>query len=317
MKLEDIGFYTLTDERAKNSNPNSDLQRCEILLTGRCNFHCPYCRSVGGKDLSLTEVLNTINLWISNGLKNIRFSGGEPTLWPQLERLCIYCKNNNIKRIAVSTNGSANLELYERIIQAGVDDFSISLDACCAEDGDKMAGGVKGAWETVTNNLRWISSRVYTTVGVVLTEDNETHVTEIIKFAENCGVSDIRIIPAAQYANKFYNNINIETFNKYQILQYRSNRIKQGCTIRGLSNTDTHRCPLVLDDMAVMGNKHYPCIIYLREGGNPIGEMNSNFRKQRELWFLNHDTHKDKICKNNCLDFCSTYNNTWEKFHVS
>ena len=44
MKLEDIGFYTLSDERAKNSSLASPLKRCEILLTDRCNLKCPYCQ---------------------------------------------------------------------------------------------------------------------------------------------------------------------------------------------------------------------------------------------------------------------------------
>lgn len=46
MKLEDIGFYTLFDERAKNVSWNSDLQRCELILTDKCNFKCVYCRGI-------------------------------------------------------------------------------------------------------------------------------------------------------------------------------------------------------------------------------------------------------------------------------
>ena len=45
MKLEEIGFYTLDDERAKHASETSPLWRCELLLTNKCNFHCPYCRA--------------------------------------------------------------------------------------------------------------------------------------------------------------------------------------------------------------------------------------------------------------------------------
>ena len=44
MRLEEIGFYTLSDERAKNVSSTSRMQRTEMLVTGRCNFSCPYCR---------------------------------------------------------------------------------------------------------------------------------------------------------------------------------------------------------------------------------------------------------------------------------
>ena len=39
-KLENIGFYTLSDERAANTSDTSPMQRCEIILTDRCNFKC-------------------------------------------------------------------------------------------------------------------------------------------------------------------------------------------------------------------------------------------------------------------------------------
>ena len=70
--------------------------------------------------------------------------------------------------------------------------------------------------------------------------------------------------------------------------------------------------------MAVAGNNHYPCIIYLREQGNPIGKIeNINLiRQQRMEWIKNHNTHENEICKNNCIDVCVDYNNKWEMLHT-
>ena len=90
MKLDDIGFYTLTDERAKNTSETSPLMRCELLLTDKCNLHCPYCRGMGKDirgELSLSYAQRVFWVWISHGLQNVRFSGGEPTLYPYLEPL--------------------------------------------------------------------------------------------------------------------------------------------------------------------------------------------------------------------------------------
>jgi MoaA/NifB/PqqE/SkfB family radical SAM enzyme len=316
MKLEDIGFYTLSDERAKNSSVDSQLQRCELLLTGRCNFKCPYCRSIGGADISFKDAQSTIDLWAEYNLKSVRFSGGEPTLWSYLTDLCKYSKDKGIQRVAISSNGSANIGLYEKLILAGADDFSISLDACCAEDGDKMAGGIKGAWSHVLENLKFISSKVYTTVGIVLTADNENNVVNIINVADDCGVSDIRIIPAAQYSNRLHTVLYGMNLDKFPILKFRVEAFRQKLPMRGLSSEDSHMCSFVLDDMAVMNNEHYPCIIYLREGGKAIGAMNHTFRTDRAKWFTEHDTHADPICKSNCLDFCRHYNNKWEEFHA-
>ena len=74
----------------------------------------------------------------------------------------------------------------------------------------------------------------------------------------------------------------------------------------------TKRCGLVLDDMAVMGNKHYPCIIYMRESGNPIGTIGPNMRNERLNWYKTHDCTLDPICSKNCLDVCVHYNKKFQ-----
>jgi len=310
MKLEDIGFYTLTDERAATASATSPLSRCELILTSRCNFRCPYCRSTGGEDISYHEATNIIKNWTDEGLQNIRFSGGEPTLYPDIFMLCSFTKRLGIERIAISTNGSAGIEVYKKLIDCGVNDFSVSLDACCSEDGDRIAGGIKGAFFRVTENIRYLSAKTYTTVGIVLIKENMNSLLNIIQLAHELNVSDIRIIPAAQNGSKIqYVQISDDILNKYPILKYRVRNIELGKTIRGIQEGDSKRCSLVLDDMAISQGKHYPCIIYLRESGDAIGKVGKHMRQERKKWYELHDTHQDPICKKNCLDVCIDYNN--------
>ena len=316
-KLEDIGFYTLTDKRAKELTPTSQLKRCELLITSKCNFKCPYCRGTDSSaDITFEEAKRIVDIWAEDDLENIRFSGGEPTIVPWLLDLIKYTKSKGIKRIAISTNGSAKTELYDELILAGVDDFSISLDACCASTGDMMAGNIAGAWEKVINNIKYISSRTYTTVGVVLTPENINDIEKIIKFASfDLGVSDIRIITSAQWNKPFFKiKVYQVILDSHPILKYRINNIAGNRNVRGIDLIDlkdTHKCPLVLDDMAVKGNHHYPCIIKMREGCEPIGEMTDakSVRLARFEYFKNHNSYSDEICKKNCLDVCIDHNN--------
>lgn len=314
MKLENIGFYTLNDNRAATANHTTALSRCELVLTSRCNFKCPYCRQVGGKDMTYDEAAAVVYDWATQGLRNVRFSGGEPTIWPGIVALVRLARTLGISRVAISTNGSASTEVYQSLLDAGVNDFSISLDACCAEDGDKMAGGIKGAFEVVKANIKWLSERVYTTVGIVLTDDNIDTVNATIKFADDLGVSDIRVIPAAQKGDRLAELVvDKELLDKHKILNYRVTNIQQGRPVRGLHEGDSTRCGLVLDDIAVNHDKHYPCIIYMREQGEPIGTLGSDCREQRREWYHTHNTHCDPICKANCLDVCVDYNNRFEE----
>src|SRR5208337_4498645 len=110
--LKEIGFYTLSDARAAAASATSPLKRCELILTGRCNFKCPYCRRVRGKDLDFEDAQKVLEYWIKEKLFAIRFSGGEPTLYPRLVDLVKIATAGGIEKIAISTNGSANIELY-------------------------------------------------------------------------------------------------------------------------------------------------------------------------------------------------------------
>lgn len=316
MSLEQIGFYTLSDARAHSASATSRLQRCELILTGRCSFRCPYCRSVGGPDLPAEDAFDVLRFWVRDGLKNVRFSGGEPTLHRRLSELVSFAKSHGVERIAVSSNGATAWRVYEALLRCGVTDFSISLDACTAEEGDRMAGGRPGAFARVVANIRELAKRVYVTVGVVLTADNIGRTEEIVRFADSLGVSDIRVIPAAQHGTKLPPlNLEPELLAKYPILRYRHMHLARGHSVRGLDVTDASHCALVLDDMAVMGGKHYPCIIYMREGGEPIGGVGPAMRRERQEWAFNHDCHGDPICAGNCLDVCRDYNNAWISAH--
>jgi len=311
--LENIGFYTLSDERARTASPWSRLQRCELLLGSRCNFCCPYCRTVGGRDISFEQAQTVLQGWIDDGLVNVRFSGGEPTLYNNLLNLVKMAKDGNVKRIAVSTNGSASLRTYEQLIEYGVNDFSISLDACCACDGVKMGATTTRTWNLIPKKIAALSKATYVTVGVVITKRNVEQLDNIIQFAHKLGVSDIRVISAAQSNMPLAKMISPGTEDQYPILKYRIQNANDGKPMRGLTRDDPQHCPLVIDDIAATGDYHYPCIIHLREAPDkPIGRNDSGkVRQERYEWFLRHNTYEDSICRTNCLDVCVEYNRKW------
>jgi hypothetical protein len=320
MDLKDIGFYTLSDERARSASKTSPLMRCELILTDQCNFKCPYCRGPkAGFDgiMPLDRAKSYVDWWAGQGLKNIRFSGGEPTAYYQLLDLVKFTKESGIERIAISTNGSAKSSYYIDLIEAGVNDISISFDACCAAFGDKMAGGIPGAWERVVQNVKILSQLTYVTLGIVVTEETVDQLEDVVKLGAELGAQDLRIISAAQY-NELLTSVELlpsTLVDKYPILKYRVNNIKSGRNVRGIQKTDSHKCPLVLDDMLIIGDSHFPCVIYAREHGEPIGKVTSNTREDRYQWYLKHDTHLDSICKINCLDVCVDYSNKYMEFH--
>ena len=325
--INKIGFYTLCDQRVRNTSVDSQMKRCEMIITEYCNFSCPYCRGLADyiygerkqKQLSLEEIKTNIDYWCEGDLplENIRFSGGEPTLHKDIVQIVKYAKSKGINRIAISTNGSNKLSLYKQLIDCGVNDYSISLDACCADDGDKMAGDVKGSWNKVVANIEQLSKLTYVTVGVVLTPDNIDKTIDTIAFADKLGVADIRIISAAQYNEPIpgLNRVPQQIRDRHPILDYRIKHFAEGINVRGIRSTDSHKCALIYDDSVIAGDYHFPCVIYMREKGKPIGKVGPDMRKDREKWLLKHDSYKDPICRKNCLDVCIDYNNKYRELH--
>jgi len=313
MKLEEIGFYTLEEERAKNVSEKSPMWRCELLVTSKCNFNCPYCRGTDkSADITLDYAKLVVDLWADDGLKNIRFSGGEPTCVEWLPELIEYAaQKSSIERIAISTNGSRSYAYYKNLWRLGVNDFSISLDACCSADIDRMSG-TTGNWDNIKENILKLSKLTYVTVGCVFDENNVDGSLDTIRFAHNLGVSDIRIISSAQYneALQRLDELEPEILKVHPILKYRVFNYSYGRNVRGIHSCDTTKCHLVKDDSAIKGDYHYPCIIYLREGGEPIGRVGKDMRKERLSWVERNNTHKNPICRENCLDVCVDYNNT-------
>lgn len=326
MKLDQIGFYTLSDERAKHASKVSPIWRAEFVITSACNFNCPYCRPIKSKtNMTFDEFKLIFDILADNGVKNIRFTGGEPTLNKDLPKMIQYANTSNtlLEHIAISTNGSKSFDFYKSLVEIGVNDFSISLDSCCSATGDLMSGEkLNTNWQNVVDNIRKLSEITYVTVGIVYNELNSKEVVDTIKYAQTLNIKDIRIIPSAQYNiidAKLKKDKDIRSImKKYPILNYRISRIEEGKGIRGLQSSDNHACPLVLDDLVIYNHKHYPCIIYFREGGKEIGEIPSThkaLREQRQAWFNNHNTFNDDICNKNCLDVCCQYNNNYKEFH--
>ena len=314
--LSHMGFYTLTDNRCRNTSSTSPLARCVLVLTEKCNFACPYCRTNNGEEMPTSRAEEIIRLWGKEQTHAILFTGGEPTLHPDLVQLVKLAKKVGIRRVGVGTNGSADIKLYHELWKAGVDDFSISLDADNPEDGAKLSGRSGRIWEKTVANIREISSFTRVTIGLVFDEHNVHRVNEIIRFTLDLGVSDIRVNPAAQFSSRLPDiQLDDELIEKYPILAWRVENSRCNIGVRGLGEDDAEKCWLVLDEMVVNGDYHYPCFIYMREGGKPIGKWGPDVRERRAEWLEKHDPKRDPICINNCADCCSSFNRKFEYFH--
>ncbi|HEY4144021.1 GTP 3',8-cyclase MoaA [Pinirhizobacter sp.] len=124
-------------------------RKLRISLTDRCNFRCTYCMPEHptwlprAQLLSGPELLRLAGLFIDQGITQIRLTGGEPLLRPDLLPLVDELqglRSRGLERISMTTNASRMAPVASRLVQAGIDDFNVSLDAIDADTFKNMTG---------------------------------------------------------------------------------------------------------------------------------------------------------------------------------
>ena len=163
--------------------------------------------------------------------------------------------------------------------------------------------GYKNVYRII-HNIKNLSKQTYVNVGLVLDNLNVDRVEKIIDYILNLGVDDIKISISTK--DNVFPKFSDKDYSSYPILNYRVNRFRQGFSMRGLA--EDLKCHLVKNDVSIMGNYHYPCLVYARESGDPIGELGINTREDRLNWFYKHTPIEDPICKKYCMDFKCEYN---------
>lgn len=109
----------------------------DIELASICNLRCPMCYTITDefkskvkKGLIDFDLFKKVVDEIAGKVFALRLSlRGEPTLHPQFVEAIEYAKSNGIQEVSTLTNCSnLTLELFEKVVKAGIDWITISID---------------------------------------------------------------------------------------------------------------------------------------------------------------------------------------------
>lgn len=115
-----------------------NIDYARISLTDKCNLRCVYCMSEDkvyennliNDTLSFNDYKFIINGLSQVGIKKIKFTGGEPLLYPHLIELIKYAHYEcNIDDISITTNGIGLNEIAYELKRSGLKSVNISLDS--------------------------------------------------------------------------------------------------------------------------------------------------------------------------------------------
>jgi cyclic pyranopterin phosphate synthase len=113
-----------------------------VSLTDRCNLRCTYCMPEEGLQwlakpelLTDDEIVRMVRIAVTDlGVKDVRFTGGEPLLRPGLVGIVERCAALEPRpKISLTTNGIGLERTAAALRDAGLDRVNVSLDTLRAE----------------------------------------------------------------------------------------------------------------------------------------------------------------------------------------
>lgn len=171
-------------------------------ITNRCNLSCLHCyaKSVKENDLKYSQILKIIEKLIPLGLKEINFSGREPTLRNDLSEIIKWCCKRTL-RVNITTNGTVlNADGFKKLLSTDVNMLVFSLDGASAIVHDKIRGN--GSFNKTIENIKicveYINkNRINSKIGISFTlqKINATECENIITLCDSLDVDFLGINP--------------------------------------------------------------------------------------------------------------------------
>lgn len=177
------------------------IEYLRLSVTDRCDFRCVYCMAEDmtflprQQVLSLEEIERVAALFVANGVKKIRLTGGEPLVRQGIVGLCErIAALPGLRELVMTSNGSQLGKLARPLAEAGVKRMNISLDSL---DADKFRAITRtGDLAQVLAGIEAASSAGFARVklnAVVMQGRNADEVVDLVDFAVNRGL-DISFI---------------------------------------------------------------------------------------------------------------------------
>ena len=176
--------------------PNGQvMERLELHLTYTCPERCVFCseehRMNRYKKFPVTwgRVAKVLRMHASRGVRNVHFTGGEPTIHPHFIKALKLAKKLGM-RTSIGTIGSmlSRPDFVDKTIDY-LDEALFSIHGSTADIHDMLTRR-KGSFERVTSALRLVLERkpdfgIY--VNTVVTKQNVASLPETVRFLDDLG----------------------------------------------------------------------------------------------------------------------------------
>lgn len=341
-RLAELAPLLETPEAVSAATP---LHRLTVFVTYRCNLACSYCKTIprGAHDLAahpqrrdaydpeaFERLLATYD---GTPIRHLHFTGGEASLLPELPELIRRARAHGVRRTSLTTNGTLPPRRYLDCVDAGLDELRLSLDAADATCGDALARR-PGAWHAAVRTLAALGAArsrgapFFLIVNTVVGRANRRLLPDTVRFLLRFSPDDVKLITevdgrdrlgafreAAAVRAELEALLAARPAGALPLLRRKLRTVFAPDAI-GLEAVRSPggrrwRCHLPLTERTVDARFYYPCSVYAREGGAPLGPLSdpAPVQRARSARFVREaDCLDDPICRRYCLHCTRTFN---------
>lgn len=170
-----------------------------IRLTKTCNNKCLFCPdsdNQNGSVISKQEIQKKLSEGRKKNIKEVIFSGGEPTIHPDFLEIVGAAKKMGYSHVQVVTNGRmfSYPDFLMSAAKSGVNEITFSIHGHTERLHDSLTqikGSFKQALIGLKNALKVKKMKV--NVAVAVSKTNFSHLPEIVEYFDNLGIKKLRL----------------------------------------------------------------------------------------------------------------------------
>ncbi|WP_338331330.1 radical SAM protein [Acetobacter sp. LMG 32666] len=187
------GLNVLIDEvRIPASLHSRAPRQVSMALTNRCDLACAHCYAPKSRDQLRFDL---VTQWLaeldSHGALGVGFGGGEPTLYPEFERLCHYVARETQLSVSFTTHGHHIDGALAESLCGSVNFVRVSMDGV-GTTYESIRRRSFPALLTCLKHIRCISDFG---VNVVINERTLFDLDEVAIIAADAGASELLVLP--------------------------------------------------------------------------------------------------------------------------
>lgn len=175
----------------------SEPTNVQISITNKCNFDCKMCQrfDLGVKldHMALEDFKKILNN-IGNAKYVVLTGWGEPLLHPDLYEMIRLCKDNGLNVRFTSNGNLLTSEVGEKLINAGLDAITFSVDAINVAD-NQVGHPIMEQLDNIKSFVKQIkdkNAKVEVYLQSTYHKDKEQDLFDVVDFGKEIGVNRVR-----------------------------------------------------------------------------------------------------------------------------